>query len=91
MTRLTAAICCFGLSGLFAWISGSTSSAALNARAHATETGALLMMQHPVRDNGLAGFAMFASILMLIIGGCLMAATLWRKTTQPTTPPPLSK
>jgi hypothetical protein len=76
MTRLTAAICCFGLSGFFAGISGSASSAALNARAHATQSGLILMMrQPPAPDNGLAGFAMFASVLILIIGvGCLVDA-----------------
>lgn len=91
MTRLTAAICCFGLSGLFAWISSSASSAALNARARATDFGAILMMREPVTDNGLARYAMFASILMLLIGVGLIAATLLWKTTQSTTPPASSK
>ena len=92
MTRLTASICCFGLSALFAWISGSASSAALKARAHATYAGAALMMRQPMPNTGLADFAMLASILMLIIGvGCLIAAMLGRKTTQLTTPPASSK
>jgi predicted lipid-binding transport protein (Tim44 family) len=90
MTRLTAAVCCFALSGFFAWVSGSVSSAALNARAHATSTGAFLMVQQPVSDNGLAGFAMFASILMLLIGiGCLIASMLPRKSRPRTEQPDL--
>lgn len=83
VTRLTAAICCFGLSALFAWISGSVSSAALNARARVTDYGFVLMQNHPVADNGLARFAMLASILMLLIGiGCLIAS-MFRKKAKP--------
>jgi hypothetical protein len=37
-----------------------------------TSTGALLIMNQPVNDNGLADFAMFSSVLVLIIGGGLL-------------------
>ena len=38
------------------------------------------MMQQPVSDMGLASFALFASILMLLIGlGCLIAAMFQKK------------
>jgi hypothetical protein len=48
--------------------------------------GAVLMMRQPVSDNGLAGYAMFASILMLTVGIGLVVATLREKNPQSTTP-----
>jgi hypothetical protein len=84
MTKLTAAICCFALSGLFAWISSTSTASALSARAHATQSGFILMLKQPTPDYGIAGFSMFAAVAMLVLGvGCLIACMFPRKAKSP--------
>jgi len=74
MNKLTAGICCFALSALFAWVSASIASSAASARAHATTVGAYLMMQNPSSDNGIAIVATVATVVMLIVGlFCIIA------------------
>lgn len=68
MNKLTAGVCCFALSAIFAWVSASIASNAAAARLHATTVGAYLTMQHPTSDNGIAIVATVAAILMLIVG-----------------------
>jgi hypothetical protein len=82
VTRLTAAICCFALSGFFAWVSSSANSALLTARAHATAYGYMLLSEQS-SDSGIANFAMLAAVAMLLIGiGCLIAS-MFRKSAKP--------
>jgi hypothetical protein len=80
MNKLGAAVSCFALSAVFAWISSSSTASALNARSHATSYGLALMLKQPPQDNGIAGFTLFAAFAMLLIGaGCLIAAMFPRK------------
>jgi hypothetical protein len=86
MTKLAAAICCFALSWLFAWVSSTSTASALSARAHATQSGFVLLLKQPTPDYGIAGFSMFAAVAMLVIGvGCLVACMF---TGKPRTRPP---
>ena len=68
MNKLTAGVCCFALSGFFAWIAASTIQNAVSARAHATTVGAYLMMDDGPPTNLIANLAMVAAILMVIVG-----------------------
>jgi TRAP-type C4-dicarboxylate transport system permease small subunit len=68
MSKLTAGICCFAFAAFFAWLSVSTISSAMNARAHATTVGAYLLQQNHSAIDGVSTLAIIAAIVLLVIG-----------------------